>query len=404
MECSVQNRYDRFIKRANRTCEPVIRFWAMVVMALLLCGLSSCGKMVQVPVNLSNVPYEDVAPRWSHNGKYICFIRQYENGYMRLYLTNAALSKATPLTSPFELNRNRVFRPDYAQWMAREGPAWSVNDKSIAYQVGNWNEIGGEKVRCVNLYRVSLSGDLITPLALHGQDFKGTLTYYRSIAFSPDGRHFAFMGDGEQDESDMFLREFPITDPDDAIPMYDQYADTDFPSWSPKGNRLAYRQGILRSLTCKKMEELYIVPVGYAKFQRFAIPQGLPQRIAGITWNPDGKSILLTLGKDPLNARTYSLWNVNLSTGKFKRVSPADNSGYFGCTYLASRLIGALRESEENIEAVAIDTRSGKVRDICRVKTPDVDWSAANHALVWSSPGKTNQSIKLTVKILQNIH
>ncbi len=404
MECSVQHSYDRLIKRANRICKPILRFGAMVVMALLLCGLTSCGEKVEVPINLSNIPYEDIAPRWSHNGKFICFIRQYENGFMRLYLTDASLSKATPLTPPFELDRNREFRPDYAQWMAREGPAWSANDQSIAYQVGNWNKIGGEKVRCVNLYRVSLSGDLNTPLALHGHDFKGTLTYYRSIAFSPDGRHFAFMGDGKQDESDMFLREFPITNPDDATPLYDRYADTDFPSWSPNGNRLAYRQGVLRSLTCKKMEELYVVPVSYAKFQRFSIPDGLPHRIVGITWNPNGKSILLTLANDPLNARSYSLWIVTLSTGKFKRVSPADNSGYFGCAFLASNIIGALRKSHENIEAVAINPRNEKVSNICNVKTPDVDWSAKNSALVWASPGKMNHTVKLSVKVFKNTH
>lgn len=400
MECPVSLHITSIIVGAKRLISSFVRFWMMIVLALSLCGLTSCEKRIKAPVDLSHIPYVDIAPRWSHNGKRICFIRQYETGFMRLYVTDDALNRTTPLTPLFRLDNNRKFRPDYAQWMAREGPAWSANDRFIAYQKGGWNEIDKKKIRCVNIYRVSLSGDLNTPLAIHGKDFKGTLTYYRSIVFSPDGRHFAFMGDGEQDESDVFLREFPITNPDDTIPLYDRYADTDFPSWSPHGNRLAYRQGILRNLTCNRMEELYTIPIGYAKFRRYVIPRKLPQRIVGIVWNPDGNSILLTLANDPLDVQTYSLWTVKLSTGKFKRISYNDGSGYFGCSYLTNDYIGALRYRNGNIEAVGINPQNRVTREIASVTSPDVDWSSSAHALVWSDPNAKGREVKLQVKTI----
>lgn len=405
---------------------------------LLLCLGLSCRKAplageAELPPHVVRTPgvFQDVAPRWSHDGKQIAFLRRTTDRHFQLCVANADLSRITPLLEPEIINPDRPYRPSRAGWRAPEGPVWSPDDRKILFPRVEWMTFpNGETLPGTGLWVYDILTRRAEPVAIHPKRYEGKYYLLRSPSWSPDGKRIAFLGEGLHGETALFVRALDDAKPETAAGRYDTYEDVDWPVWSPVGNRLVFRQGLLRNLTADPLETLRLIspggrearrlfatnPIRYEEImganrslkteRRFATDTSLDPiapRITGIAFSPDGQHLAISIAEDVSKPATYSLWLLPVDTEDTSMAvaasGPLEVRGLFALLWIDHQSIGALRYQGEGegIEVVLIDWiapsgDSSRPRRLCQLPSDDMDWSPDRRLIVCASPKATEMS------------
>jgi Tol biopolymer transport system component len=215
-----------------------------VIFLLLLC-LTGCrsgerqnARAPSVDYSALSAPYEDIAPRWSPDGRRIAFLRRTPDRRQQLYLTDIYLNRVLPLLEPEMACPDRLFNASQHRYLSPDALAWSPDGKQIAFIRGEWFKFeDGDRLPGTGLWSLDTVTGRVLPLALHPKDYKLGYYYYRYPQWSPDGRYLAFVGEGISGERVIFVRTLQGQKADEVAPRYDDYEDSDWPVWKPESER-----------------------------------------------------------------------------------------------------------------------------------------------------------------------
>jgi dipeptidyl aminopeptidase/acylaminoacyl peptidase len=412
----------------DKRCTHILPFLCVA----LLCLCLSCRR--NNPLNHADLPpgkghmariFVDMSPRWSHNGQKIAFLRCWLDRRMQLFLASKDLLRMEPLNEPELVSPDRIYRTGRAGFTAPQSIHWSPQDRAIVYSRVEWFTFeDGERLPGTSLWTYDIPSGRSYPLATHPKEYENTFFYYRSPQWSPDGKRLAFIGEGWDGETALFVRTLTGSSPEMERGRYDQYADVDWPAWSPDGKRLAFRQGILRALTADPVETLRVIEPGKGEVRRvltlsttrsrslFSLEARgngnrskggrISPRIASLAWSPDGKRLVFTLTPAPLDPKQYSVWVLEYGKdASLRRVSPKeDECGYLAPIWINAHTIGALRIAKEGFIAVALSLKGLPPRALCHVPSDDLDWSPDRKYIVCATAlpkGKPAASTTLRV-------
>lgn len=387
-----------------------LKFLCAVLLGLCLsCRHTGRPGQEDLPPGIVHIPgvFVDVGPRWSHDGSRIAFLRYTTDRRMQLCLASGDLTRVEPLLEPELVSPDRVYRTGRAGYCAPQGLTWSPLDRFIVLSRVEWFTFeDGERLPGTSLWAYDIKAGGIYPLAIHPRDYEHIFYFYRSPQWSPDGKRLAFIGEGLEGETALFVRTLEGSPPEVERGRYDRYADVDWPAWSPDGKRLAFRQGILRALTSDPVETIRVIEPGgrrvervltltSTRFHTLLTPRSsgerdrfdgirLSPRVASITWSPDGTRLAFSLTPAPLDQKQYSVWVLQIGSKEPpRRVSPSgDTRGYLAPVWIDSQTIGALRTAENGYVAVALSLKGLPPRDLCRVPSDDLDWSPDRKRIV----------------------
>lgn len=400
---------------------------------LLVCLCLSCGRAklqgaedLPPGTKLTSGIFADVAPRWSHDGKKIVFLRCTTDRKFQICVANSDLTQSAPLLQPEVVSPDRPYKTGRAGYRAADGPAWSPNDDKIGFSRIEWYTFDdGERLPGTALWIYDTRTGKSAPLAIHPGKYTGAFYYYRSLTWSPDGKYIAFVGEGVQGQAALFVRSLAGTKPVVDVPRYDQYGDSGWPAWSTEGHSLVFRQGILRASTADPIETLRLISPGGTEAKRlFATTPGrfrekflpgkpaedadeddrqdIAPRIAGISWSPDGKQIAFTLTPDPMAPDQYRVCLLSAGGGSIRVVSPQDGHGYQYPVWINEYTLGALRTSKDGFDAVALSLEAGQHAGVlCHLPSDDIDWSPDRRHIVCAEAGKTKPAALTTLRVYE---
>ena len=188
-------------------------------------------------------------PKWSPGGKRLVFSR-YANAanVYALHVVRADGSGLKKITSPRSMN-------DIS-------PSWSPSGRRIAFVRAPANSKGGY---CARVHVVNADGTGLTRVTPE-------CNQYGELAWSPDGRHFAF----RRWASELYVMD---TDGSDirrllaSTPLVSGFA------WSPDASRIAFTRGDLPGIWVVNADD-----TGEAAL----VPD---VRAANLSWSPDGREI-----------------------------------------------------------------------------------------------------------------
>lgn len=144
---------------------------------------------------------------------------------------------------------------------------------------------------------------------------------FEGLTWSPDGEHLSFMSAGELTGRTGWQINIADIGRDGSLtelhPLrFDEDADHEYyPSWSPDGSQLAFmRETDLR-------RQVGIANADGTGF-RLVGPETINPNMLGITWSPDGKTLLITEVPDfePLREIDRKMWSVDVETGAHTEV------------------------------------------------------------------------------------
>jgi dipeptidyl aminopeptidase/acylaminoacyl peptidase len=364
--------------------------------------------------------FQDIAPQWSHDGSKIAFLRRTTDRRYQLCLTSPDLSQPHPLLEPELINPDRAFSSGRAAWRAPERLEWSPDDSRIVFSRTEWFTFDdGQRLPGTGLWVYDLLTKAAKPLAIHPKDYEGSFYYFRSPRWSPDGRRVAFVGEGINGETALFIRELAAESPEMGRPRFDQYEDVDWPAWSPDGRLLGFRQGILRAFTADPVETIRVISPGGTEARRlFTADRGHYARMAagstapdalastprttGPSWSPDAHSLLFALAPHPLVPDSYSVWRtgaLNAGTDAI-RLSPSDGYGYLSPAWVDRERVVAVRTVAMGWEAVLLGQGSNP-RVLCRLPFDDFAWSPDRSRIVCAVPTNGRPSAPTTLRVFE---
>ena len=140
---------------------------------------------------------------------------------------------------------------------------------------------------------------------------------FEGMTWSPDGKHLSFMSAGELSGTTGWQINIADIRPDGSLsklhPLtFDEDADNEYyPAWSPDSRQLAFmREKDLR-------RQVGIANADGTGF-RLVGPETIKPNMLGVTWSPDGKSLLITEVPDfePLREIDRKMWSVDVATGE----------------------------------------------------------------------------------------
>jgi TolB protein len=208
-------------------------------------------------------------PRWSPGGKRIVFSRYatVTNVYA-LHVVRADGSAVKEITSPRGMN-------DIS-------PSWSPSGRRIAFVRAPANSKGWN---CARVHVVNADGTGLTRVTPE-------CNQYGDLAWSPDGRHFAFRRWG----SELYVMD---TDGSDVRRLLATVLVSDF-AWSPDARRIAFTRGDLPGIWAVNVDD-----TGEA-----ALVPGV--RAANLSWSPDGREIAFQTVEQRIGVATIGTGNVRV--------------------------------------------------------------------------------------------
>lgn len=380
------------------------------MLCLLLLVLCGCGCRRNLPGTHDLPPgvhkiagvFHDLDPRFSPDGRRIAFYRETADRRLQLMLTDPTLHRPVAMLKPELLEPDKGFYTDRCSWRAPESLAWSPNSRYLLIPRPEWYKFpDGERLPGTGIWLLDLKSGALKPAAIHPHKYTNIFYTYRSQSWSPDGKYFAFIGQGIDGETALYVVPFWAEPPRKVVPRFDRYEAADWPVWSKTTpDRLVYRQGILRSATADPIETLRILePGGAAHGSIFAMTPtdfrpllhrtptgGILPRISAPKWSPDGRWIAFALSPNSLDPKMSEIWIVRVEGSGARRVSPLDGRGYLCPEWLSNNRLTALRPDKGDYEVVEIG-RDGQTVAIGRIGSTDFDFSPDRRSVVYADPG-----------------
>jgi len=281
------------------------------------------------------------------------------------------------------------------------------------------------KVPGTEIWRCELATGRSAPLLELAQlrnEPDSPLTYYlRTPSFRQDGQYDAAVAEAAYGKRWLVLRPLLQAGSATVQRVPDQYLDSDWPTWSPNGRRLAYAQGILRDMTADRVAVLRIMePGGTYSCRRVSVtaasyrelcPRDVDQHpespvdvhITHIAWSRDSSKLLFCLTPDALDRQRYSVWSLPASgTEPPKRLSPDDGAGYSAPMAFADGTVGMIRVLGRAMQAIVL-TSDGVTKHAINVPSDDLDWSPDGTGFVVALPGMAgDRGMHLRVQRLQS--
>src|SRR5262249_36048908 len=156
--------------------------------------------------------------------------------------------------------------------------------------------------------------------------------------WSPDGRYVAFVGEGVNGQKAIFLRCLAGQSAKEVTPRFDNYENSDWPTWEPWPRRrasmkttparppgLIFRQGVLPAFP-SPIETLRLLRPGNAEGGQLwrVTAARVALRVGHLAWSPDGTRLALTLTPSATEFERYQVWEMNRDGTGARRVSPAN--------------------------------------------------------------------------------
>ena len=337
----------------------------------------------------------DCNPKWSSDGTRIAFLRATPDRKMQLFVADSELKNAVALIQPEIVNPDRPYNSSWKRYTSPDTLAWSPDDRWIAYERSELFDFGdSDRLPGTGLWMLDMTTRKSRPLAIHTRHYIGNLYYYRYPQWAPDGGRVAFVGEGINGQKAIFTRNFDFNETQ-VSPRYDQFADSDWPAWSPveeDAPKLAFRQGIRRAPTTPTTDTLRVLQIGAAngsasrEWWRAKPTKITEPRIGPLSWSPDGKRIACAVTPDAQDFTRYALALMD-GSGKSQPVSPKDGRGYFAPVWIDAQTLGALAMSTSgNFSVIALNLTTGKTRTLGEIPTSDCDWSPDRMRLVYAVP------------------
>jgi TolB protein len=259
---------------------------------LKIKSMNADGSMIK---SLTDLPFEDMDPVWSPDGKQIAFVSNNGSGSKvvnTLFIMNADGSGEHQLTrgigschhpawSPdgktisfsYEYNRQSEidlinvdgtnFKRLVSDLNMNGYPDWSPDGKQLAFSSSVWNE-HRTKLGTSDIYFVNLDGTNLTKLTSSPAD-----DY--SPAWSPDGKKLAFVSK-RHGSADIY-----IVHMEDKIAKQitlNSESDEDHPTWSPDSNFIAFD-----SNRDNPLGDIYRMDVNMGEWKRLTFSEGKAKAI-----------------------------------------------------------------------------------------------------------------------------
>ncbi len=369
-------------------------------MACVACGCASqpTKRLRTVGARYQAEPYTDRAAVWSHDGSRIAFYRVYADHRVQLMVADARLTSIHALLSPEDVSPDRTLQARTASDRAGNRPAWSPHDRRVAFQRVEWFTFpDGQKLPGTGLWAIVLSTGTVLPIALHPKSYHGSFYYYRSPAWSPDGRYFALVGEGIYGQSCIIIRPTGALSPEKADLVFDRYESSDWPVWRPGTGPdvLAYRMVRSAALAGSDRALINLLRPGSPRQAGSGIAWitpntppisstggGAAMRVGSIAWSPDGLHIAFTLTPDAADRAASSVWVVNLKSHKARRIAFKSAAA----VWVGNRTVGYLRK-EHGIgwELCVQNIKSGKAHVVGTVPNSDCQWSPSRSEVVYNT-------------------
>lgn len=397
-----------------------LRLW-ILFLALIPGGCVPAPKpgSTELPPGVERLPgvYQDINPRWSHDGKRIAFLRATTDRHLQLHLVDARLSRPIALLEDEPVSPDRGYHSQWQRYCSPDTLAWSPDDRQIAFERIEWFTFeDGERLPGTGLWSLSLRSGRVLPLALHPPRYESRFYYFHDPVWSPDGRYLAFVGESINGNRALFVHPLKGQKSQEVTPRFDQYEECDWPAWRPGivadharpvPPVLAFRQGIVHPFAAPPTETVRLLHPGlpclapetepfrlrsrdYASLLPQRDPtQPVAARVGHLLWSPDGRRLAFTLTPDANDFERYELWAVAVDgkTGSAtRRVSPHDGHGYLAPVWIGNDRLGALSPDGTDFDVITLDLATGHKRTLGTIESADCDWSPDRTRIVYTGP------------------
>jgi dipeptidyl aminopeptidase/acylaminoacyl peptidase len=257
-----------------------------------------------VPEQLTQGPRHDFAPRWSPDGRHVCFLSDREGESPQLYVMAVTGGEARKLTSLDPAAGPAVWSPDGTQLLfaaevftdappqdkqARE--RWALRPRHVTRAQYKADGQGYTFDRHTHLFITRLDTNVTTQITHGDCDDVGP-------AWSPDGRQVVFSRT-RSGVADFALSDLWIVDADGqhAQQISATVGRANSPSWSPDGTQIACFGTDEQEATFGDFHfRLWLVPALGGPAQ--ALTAGYDRSMAGNgpIWSPDGASLTCLAG------------------------------------------------------------------------------------------------------------
>jgi dipeptidyl aminopeptidase/acylaminoacyl peptidase len=383
--------------------------WFFLLLCLMSCGVPKSSPRERA---LDALSFRDIAPRWSHDGRYIAFLRALSDGRYQLCVVDAKLRHVVPLLRPEIINPDRPFDASRESYSSPDRLSWSPNDRQLAIERTEWFRFeDGERMPGTGLWLLDIASGALAPLALHKTPYHSLFYFYHTPVWSPDGRYVAFVGEGVNGQRAIFVHPLHAHQlPQEIPPRFDAYTQSDWPVWRPTlPSRadpqpvLAFRQGIVHALAAPNTETIRRLQPGSARPGAAAeivrvragdylatLPtkprfSNIALRISDIVWRPDGRALAFVLTPDALNFHRYEIWMVDARGRHLRRISPRDGKGYFAPEWIGKDKVGALSPHGSRFDVVVFDLSTGHHWVVGTIDSADIDWSPDRAYIVYAT-------------------
>lgn len=348
--------------------------------------------------------FRDVCPRWSTDGRQIAFLRATTDRRYQLFCASPDLGDGRALLAPALINPDRPLRTARTGLLPAAGLAWSPDGSQIAFPHIEWFDFDNdERLPGTGIWSYRFADSKVVPLAVHPKKYSDNLYYYGSPQWSSDNERIALIGEATDGSTALLMRHLGRLDAVLEGTRPDTYRDVGWPSWSPDGRHLLFRQGILRFPTADSIETLrMITPGGLEAGKLFALTptdyrslgfgddrdDGLTvaPRFASPSWSADGTRVAFTITPDAMDRTRYAVYVLEVHGDRLpKRVSPRDGRGYLAPVWIGADTLGAARTASSGLEIVSLTMTVREPRLLCTLPTDDFDWSPDRKRIVSSS-------------------
>jgi Tol biopolymer transport system component len=234
------------------------------------------------------------------------------------------------------------------------------------------------------VYQLSRPGVTSPGGSLRVTPLTSSLTVERSPALSWDGKQFAYVWAGEKgDNFDIYVK---ITDAGTPVRVTSNAAKDMSPAFSPDGRHIAFLRGDGAD------KGFYVLPALGGAERRVADSfgwTGTGVRAQALDWAPDGKKIAL-VDKES-DGQPWSVYLVDVDTGLRQKVTtpPSDHDGDMFVAFAPNgESIGILRRRDASTSDIYVmPTAGGELRRVTAdgVAIRGFDWTSDSQRIVFSS-------------------